>query len=309
MNIIEGLKACCAPEGRYNEPFRFEMNGSTWVGATNGWGMAVVQTNDDEALAAATGHTPGGDNGVATALGPDVDGEPVSLPALREWCAEKPHRVPCEHCKGTRRLTCSECKGTGRIEHECDCGHCHIDDDGPCDECGGEKEYDCEECTDGTQEAVVLGAIGGIVVNRVLLAKVLASAPPSDVLMLRVAEGSVHLSAPWWRAAVMAYRHPHEGLSVFCCPAADDSPRDKIVNPRMGDWFFDAHGWVRRVDSAQPGRVAYVAWGSLGEGKAEHGVSDDWARLSELYGLRPMTPGEVEVFERNGARPECPEGP
>ena len=102
----------------------------------------------------------------------------------------------------------------------------------------------------------------------------------------------------------MRLREEPEGLSEFCGPAPDTAPRDKIVSPRMGDWFFDAHGWVRRVDSAQPGEVAYTAWGSLGEGKAEHGVSYDWARLSELYVLRPMTPGEVEAFERDGTRPE-----
>ena len=216
--MIEGLKACCATEGRYNEPFRFEMSGTSWVGATNGWVMAAIETSDAETLAAATGFSPG-DKGIAGALAVTEEGwQPVSLSALRAWCHSEPHTEPCEHCKGTRRLTCEECKGTGRIEHECDCSYCHVDDDGPCAECGGDKEYDCEECDNGMQETAVPGVIAGIVVNRVALAKALVSAPPVDTIAMRI-NGEhcdmLQFCAPGWRAAVMAWREDKEGLSVF----------------------------------------------------------------------------------------------
>ena len=107
-----------------------------------------------------------------------------------------------------------------------------------------------------------------------------------------------------WRGAIMRLNDKPDGLSVFCCPVADDSPRDKIVSPRMGDWFFDARGWVRRVDYAQPGAVTHTAYCSIGEGKAEHVVETNWPWLCAECGLRPMTPGEVEAFERDGTRPE-----
>lgn len=214
----EGIKACCAHEGRYSEPFRFEMSGAQWVGATNGWAMAAVETGDAEALAAATGFSPG-DKGIAGALAITDEGwQPVSLPALRAWCNAEPHTEPCEHCKGTRRLTCEECKGSGRQEHDCDCHYCHVDDDGPCDECGGDGSYDCEECKDGTQEMALPGAICGIAVNRVLLAKALVSAPAEPTAMMRVNgehRDMLQLSGPKWRAAVMAWREDVAGMSVF----------------------------------------------------------------------------------------------
>lgn len=299
--MIEGLKACCGAVN-FHEPFRFEWSGATWVGATNGSGMAAIQTDDPEVLAAANGRS------LSTPSAYDVlaangEGEPAAISALRAWCNEESHTKPCPDCNGTRRAKCSECKGTGRIEHECDCPHCHIDD-GPCEECGGEREYDCEECDDGKVAAMVPGVIAGAVFDRALLAKVLASAPGETVMMYLDGD-RLNLEAPWWRGAIMRLRNAPDGLSVFCCPAPDDSPRDKVANPRMGDWFFDAHGWVRRVDSAQPGRVVYTAWGSLGDGKAEREIEYDWAQRAKAYGFRPMTPDEVEAFERDGTRPEC----
>lgn len=297
--MIEGLKACCGKD-RFTELFPFNMGGKTWVAACNGHAMAAIQTDDPEAIAAATGSPIGN---VETVLTSAEKGDAVSVAALRAWCHEAPRTKPCPDCNGTRRLTCSECKGTGRAEHDCDCGHCHVDDDGPCDECGGVGAYDCEECDNGTVEVEDPGVIACVVVNRALLAKVLASAPGETVLMLRDGD-RLNFEAPWWRGAVMRLRWDPEGLSVFCGPAADDSPRDKIVRPRMGDWFFDAHGWVRRVDHVQPGVVTYTAYCSIGEGKAEHAVTTKWPWLCAEYGLRPMTPGEVEAFERDGTRPE-----
>ncbi len=216
MNVIEGLKACCATEGRYEEPFRFEMNGSTWVGACNGTVIAAIRTDDPEAIATAPGASIGNEETVLTSA---AQGEPVSVAALRAWCYEAPHTKPCPDCNGTRRLTCSECKGTGREEHHCDCDHCHIDDDGPCEECGGEKGYDCEECDDGTVEVALPGVIAGAVFDRVLLAKMLASAPGDTVMMLRDGD-RLNFEGPWWRGAAMRRREDPEGISVFPMGAA-----------------------------------------------------------------------------------------
>lgn len=209
--MIEGLKACCGKD-RFTELFPFNMGGETWVSACNGPAMVAIQTDDPEAIAAATGSPIGKEETVLTSA---EQGDAVSVAALRAWCHEAPHTKLCKHCKGTKRRTCEECNGTGRAEHDCDCDHCDIDDDGPCEECGGDKEYDCEECDGEMQETVVPGVIAGIVVNRVLLAKVLASAPGETVMMLRDGD-RLNFEAPWWRGAIMRLRLEPEGLSVFC---------------------------------------------------------------------------------------------
>ena len=211
--MIEGLKACCN-EFR-PDPFRFEWGGATWVGATNNCAMAAVQTDDQEALAAATGNAIG-DPEAYDVLAPTGEGVPVSLAALRAWCNEGPRVEPCTECGGTREWKCRTCKGTGKTEHDCDCDHCTVTDEEECPNCDGVRHFPCEECEDGTQEAVLPGVLAGVVVNRTLLAKALASAPQEGTVMLATrGDKCVNLFAPWWRAAVMAYRHSPEGVSVF----------------------------------------------------------------------------------------------
>lgn len=213
MNIIEGLKACCN-EFR-QEPFRFEWGGATWVGATNNQAIAAIQTDDPEALEAANG-TALANPSAFDILAPIGEGEPVSLADLRAWCDEGPRTEPCAECGGTRKWKCRDCKGTGKTEHDCDCDHCTVDSEEKCENCDGGGHFPCDECTDGTQETVLPGVLAGVVVNRTLLAKALESAPPDGTVMLSASDGvRVNLFAPWWRAAVMAYRHPPEGLSVF----------------------------------------------------------------------------------------------
>ena len=188
MNIIEGLKACCGKD-RFTELFPFEMGGQPWVAACNGHVMAAIQTDDPEAIAAAPGSPIGKTETVLTSA---AQGDPVSVAALRAWCNEAPHTKPCPDCNGTKRLTCSECKGTGRAVHE----------------------YDCEECDGGAVDVVLPGVIAGAVFNRVLLAKMLASAPGETVMMLRDGD-RLNFEAPWWRGAIMRLREEPAGLSVF----------------------------------------------------------------------------------------------
>lgn len=209
MNI-EAIKRVCGKD-RFAEPYLCDIGGEKWVGACNGYGIVAVRTSDLETLAAASGKGPNQPEAVLPAL---TQGERVSLSALRAWCNVEAHTKPCPDCNGTKRAKCSECKGTGRIEHDCDCPHCHIDDEGPCDECGGEKEYDCEECDDGNVTVMVPGVIAGAVFDRVLLAKVLASAPSETLMMLRD-DDRLNFEAPGWRGALMRLHDSPEGVSVF----------------------------------------------------------------------------------------------
>jgi DnaJ-class molecular chaperone len=61
-----------------------------------------------------------------------------------------------------------------------------VTDEETCTDCDGSGHFPCEECTDGTQETVLPGVLAGVVVNRTLLAKALASAPPDGTVMLAV---------------------------------------------------------------------------------------------------------------------------
>jgi hypothetical protein len=63
-------------------------------------------------------------------------------------------------------------------------------------------------------EAILPGVIAGAVFNRVLLAKMLASAPGETVMMLRDGD-RLNFEAPWWRGAIMRLREEPDGLSVF----------------------------------------------------------------------------------------------
>lgn len=210
--IVDQIKVCCGRS--HAEPFRFEMGGATWIGATDGWLIAAVQTDDVAELAAAQGRAPG--HAVASVFPASTDGRTcVSLAALRAWCGGKERRDPCPHCNGTRRLECEECKGTGRLAHDCDCDHCTIDDDGPCDECGASGNYACEECEDGTLLVDNPGVISGLVVNRNLLLRLCVAAPDVESLAMFVYDRRLAFSAPQWRGLVMGMSVDPTGLDVF----------------------------------------------------------------------------------------------
>lgn len=212
MNIIEGLKACCGESPHMAAPFRFVLGEAKWIGASDGFMLAAVETDDPEELAAATGEAP---RAIASVIAPPTGGTAVSVASLRAWCNEKPITERCKDCLGTRRRRCGKCRGNGRASHSCNCARCTVKDDGPCLACGGACEYDCDECENGTRDVVSPGVLGAVIVDRGRLAKVLASMPPTDYVMVSDAGAIAQLYAPWWRGALMPFRTEPAGLSVF----------------------------------------------------------------------------------------------
>ncbi len=107
-------------------------------------------------------------------------GESISRAALAAWAA-LPHLDP----------DCSQCKGTGRTSHECDCFLCEATEQ-PCDQC----------------QLIHFGSILGTLIDRQNIARLLAVAPPADVLSVAVAEGRdkipsrVVFWSPDWQAVI-----------------------------------------------------------------------------------------------------------
>jgi hypothetical protein len=86
-------------------------------------------------------------------------------------------------------------------------------------------------------------------------------------------------------------------------PPAPEAPRDPLIDPRPGDWFVDNKGTVSTIGERSDGRITYAS--SRDAHPRFHDLTG-WARMVEVYGMRPMTTAEVQAFKRDGTRPGAP---
>ncbi len=87
-------------------------------------------------------------------------------------------------------------------------------------------------------------------------------------------------------------------------PTAPDATRDPLTDPREGDWFVDVEDScaVREIIGREKNFVTFCING---------GSPNDMSVATFLVnrrcrGARPMTPAEVQAFQRDGTRPSAP---
>lgn len=175
------------PRKQCQAPFKYQLDGTEWLIATNGHMLcAVKQTSDAELIKHVT---------IDTILQCNEAGYQASMEALRNWVGEDSLK-PCSACERTGYVQCN-CNGDEK------CTKQHMDDTG---------EVECEQC-DGvglTGFEHRLGRIGGILINRILIAKALhrLQAETVDVFMGPKQRSfgefiPVIFAAQDWRIAVM----------------------------------------------------------------------------------------------------------
>lgn len=186
---MKDLSAICSPEdfdgAKYHgmrRPFAITYEGRRGAFASDGYILVILW---DCGEAEPDGKVPD----IAGLLDQTKDAEArsVKLRPLASWCGSPSWDGP----------ECRRCNGCGKVERGCD--YCRHDHTCRCEECGGKGTEPVEPRP---------GRLGGVPVNRVLLARALDVVPPSDVAELRVAKDRVRLDAPLWRIELMQMTFP-----------------------------------------------------------------------------------------------------
>lgn len=167
-------------------PFGMDFKGKRWLAATDGH-IAVALLGDAEMRAGAPD--------LAVILNGSLPpGFRANVAALRAWAGE-PRSLPvdCDDCQGTGKVECIECNRDGAKCWECD---------------GTGKVNAPPDC----------GAIFSGVLNRALLARVLATLP-DDVTEVRIGQreplDAYILRSKGWLAAIMPTTEKPAGLPKF----------------------------------------------------------------------------------------------
>lgn len=213
---LQALRACLAPAE--TRPKLAEImsvvlaDGTKWAVGTNGH-IALAFPMDDELEAAATQHLFVHSDilvGVLSEFGETPHA--AETHALRDWALALPGLVPehfargeilpphCGECDASRMVACEECDGTGeRDEQHHGCIAC---EDGGLVECRR-----CHPAESETQGQVRRGWLGGVMVNRTLLFRVLRLLPAGPC-RLRLGHNCepIRIDGNSWRAVVMPIR-------------------------------------------------------------------------------------------------------
>ena len=87
-------------------------------------------------------------------------------------------------------------------------------------------------------------------------------------------------------------------------PSEEKAPRDRLADPQAKDWFFDeADRDIVEVISVSSGCVATAIHAHDFASYPADFPPGEWPSGVTMFQRRPMTPGEIQAFQRDGTRP------